>query len=67
MIISGGICLVFCGNFLLCYLKSKGQYDDYMEAVDKKEYGLKDFLPLGLWFCEQEWDKKLMPKSLRTV
>ena len=48
MIISGIICALFCGNFLLCYAKSKGQYDDYLEAVDKKEYGLKDFY---LWVC----------------
>jgi len=36
-----------------------------MEAVDKKEYGLKDFLPLGLWFCDAEIVNRLIPKSLK--
>lgn len=53
IIIAAVFCAIFCGTFLICYVKSKGQYDDYLEAVDKKEYGLKDFLPLGLWFSEQ--------------
>ena len=67
MIISGIICALFCGNFLLCYAKSKGQYDDYLEAVDKKEYGLKDFIPMGLWFNEQGFESKLLPKSAEGV
>lgn len=67
MICAGVICLLFCGNFLVCYLKSKDQYDDYMEAVDKKEYGLKDFLPLGLWFCESGISEKVLPKNVQTA
>ena len=67
MICAGVVCLLFCGNFLVCYLKSKGQYDDYMEAVDKKEYGLKDFLPLGLYFCESDVGGKILPKNLKAM
>ena len=67
MICAGVACLLFCGNFLVCYLKSKGQYDDYMEAVDKKEYGLKDFLPLGLYFCESDVGGKILPKNLKAM
>lgn len=64
-ICAGVICLIFCGNFLICYLKSKDQYEDYMEAVDKEEYGLKAFLPLGLWFCESGISEKILPKNIR--
>ena len=67
MIVSGIMCVAFCGNFLLCYVKSKGQYEDYMEAVDKKEYGLKDFLPLGLWFSGQGWEKKILPGPAKAL
>ena len=49
IILSAGICAVFAGLFLVSYLKSRGQYDEYMEYVDKEEYGLKDFIPLGLF------------------
>lgn len=63
IIIAAVVFVVFCGNFLICYVKSKGQYDDYMDAVDKKEYGLKDFLPLGLWFSEQGFENRILPAA----
>ena len=43
IIVSGVTCVIFVGTFLLAFLKSKGVYDEYLEAVDKKEYGFKDF------------------------
>ena len=65
IIIAAVFCAIFCGTFLICYVKSKGQYDDYLEAVDKKEYGLKDFLPLGLWFSEQGFENRILPSSVQ--
>lgn len=67
IICCGVICALFCGNFIVCYLKSKDQYDDYLEAVDKKEYALKDFLPLGLWFCEAGVLGRICPKNIRAM
>ena len=45
MIVSTIVCVLFVGLFLISYLKSNGNYDEYMEYVDKEEYGLKDFIP----------------------
>ena len=45
MIVSIIICVVFLLIFLVFYLKSKGVYDEYVEYLDKEEYGLKDFIP----------------------
>lgn len=67
VISSGIICLIFCGNFLLCYIKSKGVYEEYLEPVDKEEYGLKDFIPLGLWFQEAGLFKHFVPKGLENI
>ena len=61
------ICVIFVGNFLLCYIRSKGKYDEYMEYVDKEEYGLKDFIPLGLLKAESTWTEKIMPMQLKTI
>lgn len=61
------ICVIFVGNFLLCYLRSKGKYDEYMEYVDKEEYGLKDFIPLGLLKAESTWAEKITPMQLKTI
>ncbi|WP_270810901.1 type II secretion system F family protein [Hungatella effluvii] len=64
--VSGAVCAVFVGLFLLCYLKSKGRYDEYMEYVDKEEYGLKDFIPLGLWLREIRVLEGKTPMMMRT-
>ncbi len=61
IIISGITCVIFVGTFLLAFLKSKGVYDEYLEAVDKKEYGFKDFLPLGYYLNELDLERKLIP------
>lgn len=61
------ICVLFVGLFLICYFKSRGQYDEYMEYVDKKEYGLKDFIPLGLFLTESESLEKFLPMQVRTL
>ena len=66
MIISGLIGTLFAGLFLVCYFKSRGQYDEYMEYVDKEEYGLKDFIPLGLFLSEAEDVERRFPMEIRS-
>lgn len=61
IIVSGITCAVFVGTFLFSFLRSKGVYDEYLEAVDKKEYGFKDFLPIGYFLNELESDRKIIP------
>ena len=67
IIVSGAVAVLLIGNFLLCYLRSKGKYDEYMEYVDKEEYGLKDFIPLGLWRSEDGFPESKRPMQLQTV
>lgn len=67
IIVSGAVAVLLIGNFLLCYLRSKGKYDEYMEYVDKEEYGLKDFIPLGLWRSEHRFPESKRPMQLQTV
>ncbi len=64
IIVSAVICVVFAGAFLLAFLKSKGIYNEYIEGLDKKEYGMKDFLPLGIWLNELNLTRKLVPAGL---
>lgn len=66
-IFSIAVCVIFVGNFLLCYLKSRGKYDEYMEYVNKDEYGLKDFIPLGLYRAEGGLAEKFVPMQLKTM
>ena len=66
MIVSIIICVVFLLIFLVFYLKSKGVYDEYVEYLDKEEYGLKDFIPIGLAMNELEIFGKIMPLSLHS-
>lgn len=61
IIVSGVTCAIFVGTFLLAFLKSKGVYDEYLEAVDKKEYGFKDFFPIGYYLNELDLERKLIP------
>lgn len=63
---SAVICVVCVASFLYFYLKSKGRYDEYIEYVDKEEYGLKDFIPLGLAISEIQLPEKLFPMAVRT-
>lgn len=63
-IISGVTCGIFVLTFLIGFIKSKGVYDDYMENVDKKEYPLKDFFPIGLYLNDKEITKKIIPPQL---
>lgn len=65
--VSGVICAVFVGLFLLCYLKSKDRYEEYIEYVDKEEYGLKDFIPLGLWLWEVWRLENILPMQVKTI
>lgn len=67
LISSVAICVINVFLFLVFYLKSKGQYDEYMEYVDKQEYGLKDFIPIGLAMSETNFGQKLMPMQLRST
>ncbi len=59
--------VVFIGNFLLCYLQSRGKYDDYLEGVDKEKYALKDFIPLGLRQSERNFPEQYIPISLQSA
>lgn len=56
--------VIFVGIFMVCYLKSKGKYDDYTEGLDKKEHSLKEFIPLGLWYDDTGFIKKILPKMI---
>ncbi len=56
--------------FLALYLLSKGKYDDFIEPLDKKEYPLKSFIPMGLYLMEAidykyntKYDRKLYMSS----
>ncbi len=60
--ISAVFAVIFCGTFLWCYVKSKGIYDEYIDSLDKKEYPLKDFFPIGLYINEYLNLKKFVPK-----
>lgn len=66
-IISSAVCVVFAGNFLVCYLMSRRKYDEYMDCIDKGEYGLKDFIPMGLWLGDAGWYQTFLPIQLKAV
>ncbi|MDO5407854.1 MAG: type II secretion system F family protein [Eubacteriales bacterium] len=67
MIITALVCGGCVGCFLISYFKAKGIYDEYMEYVDKEEYGLKDFIPIGLWLSEKNGLVERLPMSVRTA
>lgn len=67
VIFSGVVFAVCAACFLFFYIKSKGQYDEYIEYVDKDEYGLKDFIPLGLAMTEYDGAVKRLPMAVQTV
>jgi len=55
--------------FLIIYVLSKGKYDEYIEPINKKEYPLKGFIPLGLYVMDTikyryntKYDKRLYVK-----
>lgn len=62
---AGVVCAISVLLFLVFYLKSKGRYDDYLEYVDKEEYGLKDFIPIGLALSEVTVFGEHLPMLLR--
>ena len=64
MIIAGITCGIFVILFLVTYLKSKGIYDEFLESVDKKEYALKDFMPIGLYLEGIGFERKIVPASV---
>lgn len=66
-VISVGVCGVCVLLFLIFYIKSKGRYDEYIEYVDKEEYGLKDFIPIGLAMSDMEIAQHILPMSLRST
>ncbi len=61
------VCAACIMLFLICYLKSKGVYEEYLEYVDKEEYGLKDFIPLGLILYESDLLQKIQPMQMKTA
>lgn len=64
ILVSGTALLLFGGTFLVSYIKSKGRYDEYLEPLDKDEYGLKDIIPIGIWLNETSLREKLFPKVI---
>ncbi len=67
IVFSALVCAVCVLPFLILYLKSKGLYDEYIEYVDKEEYGLRDFIPIGLRMGEITWFRDHMPMSVKTA
>ena len=67
MIASAVICGINVLLFLIFYIKSKGPYDEYIEYVDSEEYGLKDFIPIGLAMSEVGAFRKIMPMPLKSA
>ncbi len=63
IIVAGVTCAIFVGTFLFAFLKSKGVYDEYLEAIDKKEYSFKDFFPIGYYLNELDLARKLIPSK----
>ena len=55
---------VFSIVFLTAFFKSKGIYDEYLVTISKKDYGFKDFLPIGLYLNEKLDSRKLIPLIL---
>ncbi len=45
--------IIAIGLFLFLYIMSKGKYDDLINELDKKDYPIKDFLPMGLWVMDR--------------
>lgn len=62
--ISAVFAIIFCGFFVLSYFKSKGMYDEYIDTLDKGEYALKDFFPIGLYINNDMNLMKLVPNKL---
>ncbi len=63
IIVAGVTCAIFVGTFLFAFLKSKGVYDEYLEAIDKKEYSFKDFFPIGYYLNEFDFARKIIPSK----
>ena len=65
VVVSAVVLIVFVGLFLLSYFRSKGVYDEYMQYVDKEEFGLKDFIPMGLFLTDSISFERLLPKEMK--
>lgn len=65
--VSAAVCAACVLLFLICYFRSRGQYDEYLEYVDKEEYGLKDFIPLGLALSEFGSAKRFLPLQIKNM
>lgn len=63
IIVAGVTCVLFAGTFIMSFLLSKGKYDEYIESIDKKEYSLKDFFPIGIYLNELDLAQKLIPSK----
>ncbi|NLP14284.1 MAG: type II secretion system F family protein [Clostridium sp.] len=45
--------LVYFVIFIVLFLLSRNKYKDYIEPLDKKEYKLKSFLPMGFFILDK--------------
>jgi tight adherence protein C len=62
--------MLFIGSlllFLILYWSSKGKYGEYIEPLDKKDFKLKDYLPIGFWIMQKSkyQYKSLYDRTLR--
>lgn len=64
VIIACALFAFFGSVFLVSYMKSKGQYDEYIDNLDKKEYGFKDFIPIGIYLNEINILQKVLPAQI---
>lgn len=55
------------GTFLLALLRGRGQYDEWLEPLNEKEFKMKSLLPAGLDLCELIHPQSLAPEKLRAV
>jgi hypothetical protein len=64
LLLSSALFLLIGGLFVFCLIKSRGLYDEYLEAIDKKEFALKDLFPLGMYCHDMALWSKIMPSAL---
>jgi tight adherence protein C len=62
--------MLFIGSmlfFLILYMASKGKYGEYIEPLHKKDFRLKELLPMGFWIMEKSKYryKSLYDRTLR--
>lgn len=65
MAASAAALLLYGGTLLLAFLKGRGEYGEYIEPLDEKEFKIKNFLPAGLFLDGAVSLGNLAPPFLR--